>query len=113
MNAEADAALRRACKSGELPGVVAMATERRPDDLRGRLRPARLSDPAPMTPDTVVWIASMTKAVTSVAALQQVEAGKLSLDAPMGELLPELGARRCSRASGRWRAAAAAGAAAR
>ena len=47
---------------------------------------------AAMTPDTVVWIASMTKAITGAAALQQVEAGRLSLDAPIGEVLPELAA---------------------
>jgi methyl acetate hydrolase len=40
--------------------------------------------------DTVFWIASMTKPVTSVAAMQLVEAGRLSLDAPIGDWLPEL-----------------------
>ena len=35
-----------------------------------------------MTPDTVVWIASMTKAITGAAAMQLVERGKLELDAP-------------------------------
>ena len=35
---------------------------------------------AAMTTDTVFQFASMTKAVTSVAAMQLVEAGKLSLD---------------------------------
>ncbi len=43
-----------------------------------------------VTPDTLFWIASMTKPVTSLAALQLVEQGKLSLDAPIGEVLPEL-----------------------
>jgi methyl acetate hydrolase len=43
-----------------------------------------------MTPDSVVWIASMTKAVTSAAAMQLVEQGKLELDAPIGRVLPEL-----------------------
>ena len=43
-----------------------------------------------ITPDTMFWIASMTKPLTSLAALQLVEAGKLSLDAPIGEVLPEL-----------------------
>jgi CubicO group peptidase (beta-lactamase class C family) len=32
----------------------------------------------------------MTKPVTSIAAMQLVEQGKLSLDAPIGDLLPEL-----------------------
>ncbi len=35
-------------------------------------------------------IASMTKAVTGVAAMQCVERGQLSLDQPAGEILPEL-----------------------
>ncbi len=53
----------------------------------GRLR----LDAAPvMRPDAVFWIASMTKAVTTVAALQLVEAGKLSLDEPISGILPGL-----------------------
>ena len=44
-----------------------------------------------MTVDTVFWIASMTKAITSTAAMQLVERGKLALDAPISEVLPELG----------------------
>jgi CubicO group peptidase (beta-lactamase class C family) len=45
-----------------------------------------------MTPDSVFWIASMTKALTATAAMQLVEQGKLKLDEPMGKLLPELAA---------------------
>ncbi len=43
-----------------------------------------------MTADTVVWIASMTKAITGACAMQQVERGKIKLDAPIKEVLPEL-----------------------
>ena len=43
----------------------------------------------PIQRDTIFWIASMTKPVTSVAALQLVEQGKLSLDAPLSDYLPE------------------------
>jgi len=43
-----------------------------------------------MLPDSVCWIASMTKAITSACALQLVEQGKLALDAPIGEVLPQL-----------------------
>ncbi len=43
-----------------------------------------------MTPDTVVWIASMTKALTSTAAMQLVEQGKLPLDEPVGDIVPAL-----------------------
>jgi CubicO group peptidase (beta-lactamase class C family) len=44
----------------------------------------------PVTESSVFWIASMTKPVASVAAMQLVEQGKLSLDAPIGDLLPAL-----------------------
>lgn len=43
-----------------------------------------------MTPDTLFQIASMTKAITSVAALRLVEQGKLSLHDPIRDVLPEL-----------------------
>jgi CubicO group peptidase (beta-lactamase class C family) len=45
-----------------------------------------------MTADTVVWIASMTKAITATAAMQLVERGKLALDAPAAAIVPELAA---------------------
>ena len=54
---------------------------------------AGLADPAtgkPMALDAIFQIASMTKAVTSVAAMQLVERGQLSLDGPIGPVLPEL-----------------------
>ncbi len=46
---------------------------------------------AAMGTDTVCWIASMTKAVTGLAAMQQVERGNLGLDSPAREVLPILG----------------------
>lgn len=44
----------------------------------------------PWREDTLAWLASMTKAVIAVAALQLVEQGALSLDAPINNVLPEL-----------------------
>jgi CubicO group peptidase (beta-lactamase class C family) len=44
----------------------------------------------PMRPDAIFWIASMTKPVTSVAAMMLVEEGKLDLDAPVARYLPAL-----------------------
>src|SRR5580698_9443928 len=44
-----------------------------------------LSKDDAMTVDSVFWIASMTKAVTSAAGMQLVEQGKLSLDEPIGK----------------------------
>lgn len=46
----------------------------------------------PLTADCIFGIASMTKAVTTVAALQLVEQGKVKLEEPVGRILPELDA---------------------
>jgi methyl acetate hydrolase len=53
-----------------------------------------VNSPTEVTPDTLFWIASCTKAITSVAALQLVERGLLDLDAPVGDRLPTLAAPR-------------------
>jgi len=44
----------------------------------------------PLRSDAIFWIASMTKPVTSVAAMMLVEDGKLDLAAPAHQYLPEL-----------------------
>ena len=49
---------------------------------------------APMKRDTIFTIASMTKPITTVAVMILVEEGKLRLDDPVDELLPELANRK-------------------
>jgi methyl acetate hydrolase len=85
-----DRALRQAVDSGAVPGVVAMAADAGGLVYEGAFGQRSLAGDTPMSLDTVFWIASMTKAVTSVAAMQLVERGVLALDAPIGELLPGL-----------------------
>ena len=87
-----DSLLRAATESGAVPGVVALATDRAGTLYQGAFGRRGLDMAAPITADTVFWIASMTKAITSVAAMQLVEAGRLELDAPLGPLLPHLAA---------------------
>ena len=53
-----------------------------------------LGDGDPIRRDTIFRIASMTKAVTAVAAMMLVEECKLRLDDPVDRLLPELTDRR-------------------
>ena len=43
----------------------------------------------PMTPDTLFWIASMTKPVTGVAVLMLQDEGKLTVADPVAKYLPE------------------------
>jgi len=87
-----DEPLRAAVERGDVPGVVAMAATRDEVVYQGAFGRRALPDGAPMTTDTVFWIASMTKAITSMAAMQLVEQGKLTLDRPIADVLPEVSA---------------------
>lgn len=82
--------LRQAVQAGEVPGVVAVAADRDGLLYEGAFGRRELGRDQPMTADTVVWIASMTKAVTGAAAMQLVEQGRIGLDQPVAEILPEL-----------------------
>ena len=57
-----DALLRHAIDAGDVLGVIAMATDRHSVIYEGAYGKRILGQPSPMTADTVVWIASMTKA---------------------------------------------------
>jgi methyl acetate hydrolase len=83
-------ALQAAVERGAVPGVVAAAADANGVVYEGAFGRRSLEGDTPMSLDTVFWIASMTKAITSVAAMQLVEQDRLSLDAPIGELLPAL-----------------------
>jgi methyl acetate hydrolase len=87
----ADRLLQSAVAAGDLPGVVAAVTTRESTVYEAAFGGRVLGDGPAMTTDTVMWIASMTKPVTGVAAMQLVEQGKLSLDEPAGKVIPELG----------------------
>lgn len=87
-----DDVLTQAVERGDVPGVVAMAATDRGRLYAGAFGRRVIDDGAAMTMDTMFRIASMTKAVTSVAAMQLVEAGKLSLDAPVPDIDPALSA---------------------
>ena len=75
--AQIDTVLRTAIDRGDVPGVVAMASTRDGIAYQGAFGRRALPDGASMSADTVFWIASMTKAITSAAAMQLVEQGKL------------------------------------
>ena len=89
-----DTILSQAVGAKSVPGVVAVAATERGVVYEGAFGQREVGKPAPMTLDTVVWIASMTKAITATAAMQLVERGKLSLERPASEVVPEIGAAR-------------------
>src|SRR5256884_9103573 len=85
-----DPSFQQAVESKKMPGVVAMAATDKGVLYEGAFGRRELGKDAPMSLDTVVWIASMTKAITATAAMQLVERGKLALDAPASQLAPGL-----------------------
>jgi len=87
-----DTILSRAVESKAVPGVVAVAATDKGVLYEGAFGTREVGKNAPMTLDTVVWIASMTKAITATAAMQLVENGKLGLERPASEVVPELAA---------------------
>lgn len=82
--------LEEAFAESGLPGAVALIADRDGVRLIEAFGHADATSSAPMEVDTVFQIASMTKAIVSAGAMQLVESGKLDLDAPIGDLLPQL-----------------------
>jgi len=74
--------------TGKLPGAVILIQQHgRPVYLKTfGVRDVRTN--LAMTPDTIFSLHSMTKPITSVAAMMLVDAGKLSLDDPVAKYIP-------------------------
>ena len=87
-----DQLLSQMTDSRKVPGIVAIAATGQETIYQGAFGKRDLSKDAAMTPDSVFWIASMTKAITAAAAMQLIEQDKLSLDEPIGKVLPDLAA---------------------
>jgi methyl acetate hydrolase len=85
-----DQQLGNAVADKTIAGAVAMATDRKGVIYRGAFGAADVATGRPMTLDALFRIASMTKAITSTAAMQLVEAGRFGLDDPAAKYLPDL-----------------------
>jgi methyl acetate hydrolase len=84
-----DEVLRGAVDRDVVPGVVAMAAREDGPIYEGAAGVREAGSDDPITADTMLRIASMTKMVTTVAALQLVEQGRIDLDAPVETYRPE------------------------
>jgi len=84
-----DAALRGAVERNDVPGVVALVTNRRGVLYQGAFGVADVASGRPLAADALFRIASMTKPVTSTAAMQLIEQGRFGLDDPVEKYLPE------------------------
>ncbi|KAL7624311.1 hypothetical protein AAE478_005872 [Parahypoxylon ruwenzoriense] len=80
-----------ACHAGEIPGAVLVAA-----DATGKFKYAKAfgktSRGETLSVDSVMWIASCTKLMTAVAALQQVDRGNIGLDEDVTGVLSEVAA---------------------
>jgi CubicO group peptidase (beta-lactamase class C family) len=85
-----ETALAKAIETAGLPGASAMIVDKDSIRFSGAWGQANVESKTPMKLDTICQIASMTKAIVSVAAMQLVEQGKLTLDGPISDVLPEL-----------------------
>ena len=85
--------LERHVAAGTIPGAVVIVGAAGAEPEVVAVGVASVDGPA-MGPDAVMRIQSMTKAVTAVAGLRLVEAGRLELDTDLVTWLPELADRR-------------------
>src|SRR5205807_5657833 len=88
-SAALDSSLRSAVERKDVPGVVALVTDRERVLYQGAFGVADVATGRPLTSDALFRIASMTKAVTSTAAMQLVAQGRFGLDDPVEKYLPE------------------------
>jgi len=89
-SAALDTSLRGAVERKDVPGVVALITDRERVLYQSAFGMADVATGRPLTTDALFRIASMTKPITSVALMQLVEQSRLGLDDPAEKYLPEL-----------------------
>ena len=83
-----DSILRKVVESEDVPGVVAMAATSERVFYQGAFGKRNVDAGEDMTLDSVFRIASMTKPITSVAAMQLVEEGVFDLDTHVSKFIP-------------------------
>jgi CubicO group peptidase (beta-lactamase class C family) len=82
-------AMEQMVGSQEIAGVVTIVADKAKVLHVGCDGFADVASKRPMTPDTLFWIASMTKPVTGVAILMLQDEGKLKVTDPVAKYLPE------------------------
>ena len=84
-----DAFLRGRVSAGDVPAVVAIVVDRHATLYTGAFGQANVALNRPVAVDSIFRIASMTKPVTSLAAMMLYDEGRLRLDDPVAKYLPE------------------------
>lgn len=87
---ELDKRLAEAFTKGKIPGASVAIIEGSQIVFTKGYGYADLKTKKPVTPDTVFRAGSISKSFTSIGIMMLVEEGKLSLDAKLSDLMPEL-----------------------
>ena len=82
-------AIQEMIAANEISGAVTAVVRRQEVRHLEALGSADVAARRPMTPDTLFWIASMTKPVTGVAILMLQDEGKLAVTDPVAKYVPE------------------------
>ncbi|KAH0395372.1 beta-lactamase family protein, partial [Aureobasidium melanogenum] len=92
MSSSFEEKFEQAVKDGVFPGAILIAK-----DKSGKLDYAKVfgktcigDDAKPLQLNSILFLASMTKLLTSIAAMQIIEKGLISLDTDVGTYIPEL-----------------------
>lgn len=80
--------IRKEIAAGTIPGAVILIQQHGRPVYFESFGVRDIASQRPMTPDSIFRIFSMTKPITSVAAMMLVEDGKLSLDDPLAKYIP-------------------------
>ena len=86
-----DAYIQGAIDRKEIPGAVVVVTDRDGVVHHAAMGSADIDTGRPMTEDSIFRIASMTKAITTTAALMLHDEGKLNVNDPVRKYIPEVG----------------------
>ncbi|HLH53379.1 MAG TPA: serine hydrolase domain-containing protein [Verrucomicrobiae bacterium] len=85
-------AMRAQVEKGEISGAVTVVVSKDKVLHSEAVGLADIEAKTPMRPDTVFWIASMTKPVTAVSLLMLQDEGKLKISDPVAKYIPEFSA---------------------
>jgi CubicO group peptidase (beta-lactamase class C family) len=81
--------LRTHVSNGSIPGSVGLVA--RGDQVKVQaIGSANADGSSPMARDSIFRVASITKPITAAAVMMLVEDGRIALDEPVGQWLPEL-----------------------
>jgi outer membrane protein assembly factor BamB len=84
-----DAAMQKFIDDKQAAGIITLVARNGEIIHQSALGKADLESDRPMTPDTMFWVASMTKPMAAAAVLILEDEGKLSVDDPVAKFIPE------------------------